>query len=89
LPFVERSRDFRRKSAPALSPGPIESRNCTTKAGHDSLTVHTLRKSCGQNWANHLPIHVTQAYMGHAEIVRMLLAKGADPNVRDKVATQP
>jgi integrase len=37
-------------------------------AGYDSLTVHTLRKSCGQNWANHLPIHVTQAYMGHADI---------------------
>jgi integrase len=37
-------------------------------SGHDSLTVHTLRKSCGQNWANHLPIHVTQAYMGHADI---------------------
>jgi integrase len=32
------------------------------------LTVHTLRKSCGVNWANHLPTHVTQAYMGHADI---------------------
>lgn len=34
----------------------------------DKLTVHSLRKSCGVNWANHLPIHVTQAYMGHADI---------------------
>lgn len=32
------------------------------------LTIHTLRKSCGQNWADHLPMHVTQAYMGHADI---------------------
>ena len=33
------------------------------------LTIHTsLRKSCGVNWANHLPIHVTQAYMGHSSI---------------------
>ena len=34
----------------------------------EGLTVHTLRKSCGVNWANHLPTHVTQAYMGHADI---------------------
>ena len=34
----------------------------------DKLTLHSLRKSCGVNWANNLPIHVTQAYMGHADI---------------------
>jgi len=34
----------------------------------EALTVHTLRKSCGVNWANHFPTHVTQPYMGHADI---------------------
>jgi integrase len=32
------------------------------------LTVHCLRKSCGQNWANHLPIHVTMKLMGHSSV---------------------
>ena len=35
---------------------------------YERLTVHSLRESCGVNWANHLPMHVTQAYMGHADI---------------------
>ena len=35
---------------------------------HEKLTIHSLRKSCGVNWTNHLPIHVTKAYMGHADI---------------------
>ncbi len=35
---------------------------------YERLTVHSLRKSCGVSWANHLPMHVTQAYMGHADI---------------------
>jgi integrase len=32
------------------------------------LTVHCLRKSCGQNWANHLPINVTMKLMGHSSV---------------------
>lgn len=32
------------------------------------LTVHAFRKSCGQNWANHLPMHVVKEFMGHAAI---------------------
>jgi integrase len=33
-----------------------------------TLTVHSLRKSCGQNWANHLPMNVVKEFMGHADI---------------------
>jgi len=29
---------------------------------------YCLRKSCGQNWANHLPIHVTMKLMGHSSV---------------------
>jgi integrase len=32
------------------------------------LTIHCLRKSCGQNWANALPIHVVMELMGHSDI---------------------
>jgi integrase len=32
------------------------------------LTIHCLRKSCGQNWANHLPIHVVKELLGHSDI---------------------
>ena len=32
------------------------------------LTVHTLRKSCGQNWADHLPMNVVKELMGHSSI---------------------
>lgn len=32
------------------------------------LTIHAFRKSCGQNWANHLPMHLAQVFMGHADI---------------------
>jgi integrase len=32
------------------------------------LAIHTLRKSCCQNWANHLPINVTKELMGHSSI---------------------
>jgi integrase len=31
------------------------------------LTVHTLRKSCGQNWADHLPMNVVKELMGHSK----------------------
>lgn len=33
------------------------------------LTFHTLRKSCCQNWADHLPMNVTKEFMGHADIM--------------------
>jgi len=32
------------------------------------LTIHTLRKSCGQNWADHLPMNVDKELMGHSNI---------------------
>ena len=32
------------------------------------LTVHVLRKCCGQNWANTLPMNVVQEFMGHGSI---------------------
>ena len=32
------------------------------------LTVHTLRKSCGQNWADNLPMNVVKELMGHSNI---------------------
>ena len=32
------------------------------------LTVHTLRKCAGQNWADHLPINVVKEWMGHSDI---------------------
>jgi len=33
-----------------------------------ALTMHCFRKSCGQNWANHLPMNVVKELMGHANI---------------------
>ena len=32
------------------------------------MTVHTLRKSSGQNWAKCLPMNVVKEFMGHASI---------------------
>ena len=32
------------------------------------LSLHTFRKSCCQNWADHLPMNVTKELMGHANI---------------------
>jgi integrase len=32
------------------------------------LTVHTLRKNAGQNWADHLPMNVVKELMGHSNI---------------------
>ena len=32
------------------------------------LTLHGFRKSCAQNWANHLPMNVVKELMGHADI---------------------
>lgn len=33
-----------------------------------TLTIHSFRKSCGQNWANNLPMNVVKEYMGLSEI---------------------
>jgi len=33
-----------------------------------NLTTHCFRKSCGQNWANHLPLNVVKELMGHASV---------------------
>ncbi len=32
------------------------------------LTIHTLRKCAGQNWADHLSMHVVKELMGHSSI---------------------
>jgi len=32
------------------------------------LTIHTLRKCAGQNWADHLPMNVVKELMGHSHI---------------------
>lgn len=32
------------------------------------LTIHTLRKCCGQNWADNLPMNVVKELMGHSSI---------------------
>lgn len=32
------------------------------------FSLHTLRKCCGQNWANHLPMNVVKELMGHSSI---------------------
>jgi len=32
------------------------------------LTIHTLRKNAGQNWADCLPMNVVKEFMGHADI---------------------
>jgi integrase len=33
-----------------------------------ALTIHTLRKNAGQNWADCLPMNVVKEFMGHADI---------------------
>jgi integrase len=32
------------------------------------FTIHTLRKCCGQNWADNLPMNVVKEFMGHSDI---------------------
>jgi integrase len=32
------------------------------------LTIHTLRKSCGQNWADRLPMNVVKELLGHSKV---------------------
>ncbi len=32
------------------------------------FSMHCFRKSCGQNWANHLPMNVVKELMGHSDI---------------------
>lgn len=48
-------------------------KRCLKWAGiepNGTLSIHTLRKSCGQNWANHLPPNVTKELMGHLILQR-------------------
>ena len=33
-----------------------------------TLSLHTMRKSCIQNWANYLPLNVVKELAGHADI---------------------
>lgn len=33
-----------------------------------AFTMHALRKSCGQNWANHLPMNVVKELLGHSAL---------------------
>jgi integrase len=32
------------------------------------FTIHTLRKCCGQDWADYLPMNVVKELMGHSSI---------------------
>lgn len=34
----------------------------------DELTVHTLRKCAGQNWADYMPVNVVKELAGHSNI---------------------
>jgi len=46
-------------------------KRCVKWAGiepNGTLSIHTLRKCCGQNWANNLPPNVTKEFMGHSNI---------------------
>lgn len=52
------------------------------------FNVHCLRKSCGQNWADHLPIHVVKELMGHSEIsTTQKFYNQVEPYQRRKAAT--
>ena len=33
-----------------------------------SFTIHTFRKTCAQNWADHLPANVVKFYLGHSKL---------------------
>ena len=48
--------------------GLSHARNAGIKLTGD-LTVHAIRKSYGQNLANHAPMNVVKEYMGHASII--------------------
>ena len=34
----------------------------------DKFTIHTVRKTCAQNWADHLPTNVVKFYLGHSSM---------------------
>ena len=36
------------------------------------LTIYTLRKSCGQNWADNLPMNVVKELMGRSKVEKTL-----------------
>ena len=33
-----------------------------------SFSIHTFRKTCAQNWADHLPANVVKFYLGHSKL---------------------
>ena len=56
--FYNAGREFHRHLRKAeIEPAPGE-----------TLSIHTLRKSCIQNWANKLPMNVTKELAGHSNI---------------------
>ena len=53
-----------------------------------TLSIHTLRKCCGKNWADHLPANVTKELMGHSKIeTTMTFYNQVDKDQRRKAAT--
>ena len=33
-----------------------------------SFTIHIFRKTCAQNWADHLPANIVKFYLGHSKL---------------------
>lgn len=53
----------------------------------ETLSIHTLRKSCIQNWANELPMIVTRELAGHSNIATtQKYYCQVEPYYRDKAA---
>jgi integrase len=52
-----------------------------------TLSIHTLRKCCGKNWADHLPPNVVRELMGHSNIATtMKFSSKVDKDHRIKAA---
>jgi integrase len=52
-----------------------------------TLSIHTLRKCSGKNWADHLPPNVTKELMGHSNIATtMKYYSQVDKDQRKKAA---
>ena len=52
-----------------------------------TLSIHTLWKCCGKNWADHLPPNVTKELMGHSNIATtMKYYNQVDKDQRKKAA---
>lgn len=57
-------------------------------APNGSLTIHTFRKSCGQNWADRLPINVVKEFMGHSSIATTQKYYSQVDAVHERMAAQ-